>query len=341
MERFGLGDRWTLLYDGGREVAGRRPRARWSSGAALGAAAQRDGLPRRRGDPRRGAAARLPRHRPRVRPDVARSSASPAVRGPRPLRHGRRAHRRARLRDPDLRDRLGDDQAAGGAVGVARRRRGGGERFTSVASWRGPFGPIEYGGRTYGLRVHEFRRFLELPGAHRRARSSSRSTSTRPTADDLRRLDENGLDARRSRARRRATRGATATTCSGSRGRADDRQEPLRRHAQRLVQRSQRLLPGERPAGARPGHRARRPAAARRGAGRVQRRSRRRPRGRRRSSATTSATAARPARSPRSTSPPSGCCRGCSTSSGSDERRRRRRRARQQAGQRAARPGCG
>jgi hypothetical protein len=39
--------------------------------------------------------------------------------------------------------------------------KGGG--FTSVASWRGPFGPIEYGGRTYGLRVHEFRRFLELP----------------------------------------------------------------------------------------------------------------------------------------------------------------------------------
>ncbi len=40
---------------------------------------------------------------------------------------------------------------------------GGGGRFTSVASWRGPFGPIEYGGRTYGLRVHELRRFAELP----------------------------------------------------------------------------------------------------------------------------------------------------------------------------------
>jgi hypothetical protein len=40
---------------------------------------------------------------------------------------------------------------------------GGGARFTSVASWRGAFGPIEYGGRTYGLRVHEFRRFFELP----------------------------------------------------------------------------------------------------------------------------------------------------------------------------------
>jgi hypothetical protein len=36
--------------------------------------------------------------------------------------------------------------------------------ITSVCSWRGPFGPIEYGGRTFGLRVHEFRRFLDLPG---------------------------------------------------------------------------------------------------------------------------------------------------------------------------------
>jgi hypothetical protein len=40
---------------------------------------------------------------------------------------------------------------------------GGGARFTSVASWRGPFGPIEYRGRTYGLRVHELRRFAGLP----------------------------------------------------------------------------------------------------------------------------------------------------------------------------------
>jgi hypothetical protein len=36
-------------------------------------------------------------------------------------------------------------------------------RFTSVVSWRGPFGPIDYDGHRYGLRVHEFRRFLELP----------------------------------------------------------------------------------------------------------------------------------------------------------------------------------
>ena len=35
--------------------------------------------------------------------------------------------------------------------------------FTSIVSWRGPFGPVEYAGKTYGLRVHEFRKFVELP----------------------------------------------------------------------------------------------------------------------------------------------------------------------------------
>lgn len=39
----------------------------------------------------------------------------------------------------------------------------GGRKFTSVASWRGAFGPVEYKGKTYGLRVHEFRKFASLP----------------------------------------------------------------------------------------------------------------------------------------------------------------------------------
>lgn len=38
-----------------------------------------------------------------------------------------------------------------------------GDRFTTVGSWRPPFGAIEHGGRRYGLKVHEFRRFIELP----------------------------------------------------------------------------------------------------------------------------------------------------------------------------------
>lgn len=41
------------------------------------------------------------------------------------------------------------------------------DRFTTIASWRGPFGPIEHEGRTYGLKVHEFRKLLELPARAR------------------------------------------------------------------------------------------------------------------------------------------------------------------------------
>jgi len=36
-------------------------------------------------------------------------------------------------------------------------------RFTTVANWRGSYGPIQFEGRTYGLKVHEFRKFIELP----------------------------------------------------------------------------------------------------------------------------------------------------------------------------------
>ena len=38
-----------------------------------------------------------------------------------------------------------------------------GERFTSVGSWRGPWAPVEYEGRRYGLRAHEFRAFTRVP----------------------------------------------------------------------------------------------------------------------------------------------------------------------------------
>jgi hypothetical protein len=40
---------------------------------------------------------------------------------------------------------------------------GRGDAFTSIGSWRGPFEPVVYEGKTYGLRVHELRRLLELP----------------------------------------------------------------------------------------------------------------------------------------------------------------------------------
>lgn len=37
------------------------------------------------------------------------------------------------------------------------------DRFTTVASWRGAYAPITFGGKTYGLKAHEFRKFLTLP----------------------------------------------------------------------------------------------------------------------------------------------------------------------------------
>ena len=37
------------------------------------------------------------------------------------------------------------------------------EWFTAIATWRGDYGPVEYNGKTYGLRVHEFRKFFTLP----------------------------------------------------------------------------------------------------------------------------------------------------------------------------------
>jgi hypothetical protein len=40
---------------------------------------------------------------------------------------------------------------------------GPGRAITTVAAWRGPFEPIEYYGKRYGLRVHELRRLAGVP----------------------------------------------------------------------------------------------------------------------------------------------------------------------------------
>jgi hypothetical protein len=37
------------------------------------------------------------------------------------------------------------------------------DRFTTIANWRGPYGPLAHAGRTLGLKVHEFRKVIELP----------------------------------------------------------------------------------------------------------------------------------------------------------------------------------
>jgi len=36
-------------------------------------------------------------------------------------------------------------------------------KFTTVASWRGAYGPIERDGQVFGQKAHEFRKFVELP----------------------------------------------------------------------------------------------------------------------------------------------------------------------------------
>jgi hypothetical protein len=43
------------------------------------------------------------------------------------------------------------------------KNNNGSKAVTSVCSWRGAYGPIEYKEMVYGLRVHEFRRFIQLP----------------------------------------------------------------------------------------------------------------------------------------------------------------------------------
>jgi len=37
------------------------------------------------------------------------------------------------------------------------------QRFTTVASWRGAFGPIEHGSKRFGVKAHQFRKFIDLP----------------------------------------------------------------------------------------------------------------------------------------------------------------------------------
>ena len=45
---------------------------------------------------------------------------------------------------------------------VVAGRAGG--SFTTVARWRNPYGPLEWDGVSYGLKHHELRRVIELPG---------------------------------------------------------------------------------------------------------------------------------------------------------------------------------
>jgi len=46
---------------------------------------------------------------------------------------------------------------------TSQARRG----FSTIASWRGAYGRVEFGGRTFGQKAHEFRKFIELPQRQR------------------------------------------------------------------------------------------------------------------------------------------------------------------------------
>jgi hypothetical protein len=65
------------------------------------------------------------------------------------------------------------------------------DRFTTIASWRGPFGPITRGGRRYGLKVHELRKLIDLP--QRSSESFEIALDIHPAdAADLQALHDHG-----------------------------------------------------------------------------------------------------------------------------------------------------
>jgi hypothetical protein len=65
------------------------------------------------------------------------------------------------------------------------------DRFTTVATWRGPYGRIEHGGRTYGIKLDEFRKVLELPALTRE--TFELALDIHPAEkDDLAALDTHG-----------------------------------------------------------------------------------------------------------------------------------------------------
>jgi hypothetical protein len=66
------------------------------------------------------------------------------------------------------------------------------DRFTTIATWRSPYGVVDYEGRTYGLKHHEFRKFFDLP---RRAAAAAFEVALNvdpADAADLAALRDNG-----------------------------------------------------------------------------------------------------------------------------------------------------
>ena len=69
--------------------------------------------------------------------------------------------------------------------------RGDAHRFTTVGGWRGAYGPITWEGRTFGLKVHEFRKLVQLP--HQAAGTFEIALDIHPAdATDRARLERHG-----------------------------------------------------------------------------------------------------------------------------------------------------
>ena len=67
------------------------------------------------------------------------------------------------------------------------------DRFTTIASWRGAFGPVEFEGKRFGVKAHEFRKYVDLP--RRAAGQFEIALSIHPAdAKDLNLLLEHGWD---------------------------------------------------------------------------------------------------------------------------------------------------
>jgi hypothetical protein len=65
-------------------------------------------------------------------------------------------------------------------------------RFTTVASWRGAYGPLEFAGRTFGVKAHEFRKVLPLPRRVNQAAFEIALDIHPADVKDLSALGENG-----------------------------------------------------------------------------------------------------------------------------------------------------
>jgi hypothetical protein len=66
-----------------------------------------------------------------------------------------------------------------------------GEAFTTVGTWRNAYGTVAWNGQTYGSRVHEFRKFFELPRLVD-AEFELALDIDAAEVDDLRALEDNG-----------------------------------------------------------------------------------------------------------------------------------------------------